>query len=93
MNRPAQGLMRKRDFLRSEAGIGGESEQKLLVGKHILEHRRVERGILRRIPQIMRAKSGEAEESVEALGVGREKGQRRGGQRFTEFGADRLPRF
>src|SRR5579871_551242 len=93
LTRPAKGLMRERDFLRSEAGIGCESEQKLLVRKHILEHRRVERRIFRRIPQIMRAKSGEAQESVEAVGVGREKDQRRGGQRFTEVGADRLPRF
>ena len=42
--------MRERDFLRPEVGIGGESEEKLLVGKHILEHRRVERWIFRRSP-------------------------------------------
>ena len=80
MNRSAQSLVRQRDCLRLQVGIGGESEEKLFVGKHILEHRPVERRILRRIAQIVGTKSGKTEESVEPLRVGREKGQRRGGQ-------------
>jgi hypothetical protein len=74
MDRPAQRLVRQRDRLRLQVGVGGEAEEKLLVGQHVLEHRAVECRTLRRISQIVGTKSGEIEESLEPLRVGREKG-------------------
>ena len=58
MDRPAQRLVRQRDCLRLQVGVGGEAEEKLLVGQHILEHRAVECRILRRMSQIVGTKSG-----------------------------------
>ena len=76
MDRPAQRLVRQRDRLRLQVGVGGEAEEKLLVGQHVLEHRAVECRTLRRISQIVGTKSGEIEESLEPLRVSREEGQR-----------------
>ena len=79
MNRSAQSLVRQRDCLRLKVRITGESEEKLFVGEHILEHRIEKRRVFRRLPQIMGTKPGQTDESVKPLRVGCEKGQRRGG--------------
>ena len=66
MDRPAERLVRPRDRLRLQAGVGGEVNEKLLVGDHILEHRAVECRILRRVSQVVGTKSGKIEESAGA---------------------------
>src|SRR5208337_669250 len=92
MRRAAKSLMRSRDRLWFQTGVGGEANEKLLVSDHIFKHRNVECRILRRASQVMGTKPCHIEESMEPLRVGAEEGQCRDRHRSAEIGLCGLQR-
>ena len=67
--------MRPGDRLGLQAGVGGEGEQKPLVGDEIVEHRVQEGRVRRGGAKVVGAEAGQVEEPAEPLGIIGDEGQ------------------